>query len=127
MSQEAVAVAMRDLGFSHIRQQTVDRLERGSQRPRLGEYLALASVLGVDPASLLRPEAATQAGLRIQKAVRDTRAAHRAMQQAAEDLARGRRHIQVAVTRAIEQGYEGDLADEMSLARVALRDTEEGA
>lgn len=125
MTQEALATAMRDTGFAHVRQQTIDRMERGRQRPRLGEFLALAEILGVDAQRLLRPDGITRAGLRIRLALRDTRGAERAIARGRDDLAAARERLFHAAAAAQEQGLADVLAEEISLARIALRDTED--
>jgi transcriptional regulator with XRE-family HTH domain len=123
MSQAAVAEGMQDAGFAYFRQQTIDRIEKGAQRPRLGECQALAMVLGTRLALMLQPpELADRAWLTLM-AVRDTRAARRAADDAAERLASVRGRLEQAIARA-EKTSPDELAPEISLGRTALKDTE---
>lgn len=125
MSGKAVAEAMRDTGFSNFSQQTIDRMEHGTQRPRLGEFLALAEILGVEPHYLLRPDGVTRAATRIRRAVRAVRAAERDILRGRSDLADARSELIAAVTLAEDAGLLGQVAEENSLAAMALRDTED--
>ena len=122
MTQAALAEGMQDLGFAYVRQQTIDRLEKLSQRPRLGESHALAMVLGTTLGTMLQPpELATEAWLAL-TAARDVRAARRSADDAARRLAATRAHLEDAIARA-ENKSASELAAEISLGRAALKDT----
>lgn len=124
MSQAAVAEGMQDLGFGYFRQQTVDRVERGTQRPRLGECHALAMVLGTRLALMLQPpELADRAWLTL-LAAREARAARRQAEDAARRLAGTRSQLERAIGRA-EATDADQLAPEIALGRAALKDTED--
>jgi transcriptional regulator with XRE-family HTH domain len=123
MRQADVAEAMRDLGFGYVHQQTIDRIEKLAQRPRLGESHALATVLGTSLVTMLQPpELAADAWLAL-TAARDVRAAARAREDAALRLANTRAHLERALARAEKTNAE-QLAPEISLGRAALKDTE---
>ena len=124
MTQGAVAEAMQDLGFGYFRQQTIARLEEGSQRPRLGECHALAMVLETSLGTmLLQPQdLAAQARFTV-TAAREARAASRAVADSRERLASARTQLERAVSFA-ERTKAAELAPEISLGRQALKDTE---
>jgi transcriptional regulator with XRE-family HTH domain len=124
MTQAAIAEGMQDLGFAYVRQQTIDRIEKLAQRPRLGESHALARVLGTSLATMLQPaELASDAWLAL-TAARDVRAAARAREDAALRLSNSRARLEQAIARA-EKKDAAELAPEIQLGRSALKDTED--
>lgn len=61
ISQTALAEEMRAAGFDHWRQTTVSRVERGAQRLRLSEVIALEKLVGPLGRGVARPPAAWEA------------------------------------------------------------------
>lgn len=122
LSQKAVAERMSDMTGAPYHQQTVARIEAGQQAARLGEAELLARAVGTTSGALLLPAGLAREATRLVYAVREARAAYRALTDGAERLAKAREALKYAI-EAGEKAGEDRLADQLSIARIAMRET----
>jgi transcriptional regulator with XRE-family HTH domain len=120
LSQQAVAAQMQELGFGHIRQQTIAQIEAGSRSVRLGEALALSRITGTSIDMLVRPQGLARASWRMLDAARQVREAQEALGAWGAKLAAGRQSLRQMIARTEEAGQAKLLADELYVARRAV-------
>jgi transcriptional regulator with XRE-family HTH domain len=120
LSQEALAAQMRELGFGHIRQQTVAQIEASSRSVRLGEALALSRITRTSIDVLVRPQGLAQDSWRLLDTARKVQEAHKALADWAGRLSTARQDLRRSISRAEQAGLTDALADELYAARRAV-------
>jgi transcriptional regulator with XRE-family HTH domain len=121
MSQAALATEMSAMGFA-FHQQTIARIEGGTQRVRLAEALALAEAVGTSLDTLARPAGLAREALQILRQVRQVHEARRAAATAAVRVARYESDLRQRLAEVTAAGHADDLAGEIARAEDALRD-----
>lgn len=124
LSQKDVAVRMAAQQGAPYHQQTVQRIETGQQAPRLGEAETLAAIVSAPLDALLRAPGLAREATRLIHAVRDAREAYRLLAESRDHLDKARDALRHALAATEEKGIAADLAPEVSLARLALRETD---
>ncbi len=113
MSQEQVATAMNDLGFSW-RQTTVAKTEAATRPIRVNELVALAGVLGVDVRQLLGKLGENwNASARMLVATAQLTRAHRKVETLATEIDRVKAEIAraEAAVKAAEKNFRENIAE----------------
>jgi len=122
LSQREVADRMRERGYAY-HQQTIVRVESGSQSPRVGEATALAAIVDRTVDALTRPPELAREAQEILAAARAIRQRSREMTVLArrqdDDTARLRRLLD----DARRSGIAGALRTEIRLAVAALAES----
>jgi DNA-binding XRE family transcriptional regulator len=121
MTQAEVAEAMQDAGYGWIHQQTIDRIEKGQQRPRLGVAVALARIVGAELADLLRPPQVVTAAWQVLDRVRDVLAAERGAKRAAAEVEAARSRLAGAISLAEDGPLAGELSRELAAGRHVIK------
>lgn len=121
MSQAALAAEMSAMGFA-FHQQTIARIEGGTQRVRLSEALALSLSVRTNLDALARPTGMALEALQIMRLVSQVYAARQDVASATGRVAEAERGLQRLLTQAAEAGHGEALADEIALGKLALRD-----
>jgi transcriptional regulator with XRE-family HTH domain len=123
LSQAALAAEMAEMGYP-FHQQTIARIEGGSQRVRLAEALALARSVRTSLDALARPAGLAREAYQILDSARRVRAARRDVAEGAARLAAEKADLARLLRRAGEKGMAESLADEIAVGNRALRDDE---
>jgi transcriptional regulator with XRE-family HTH domain len=124
LSQTEVGRRMQEMGYPTFIQQTITRIEAGRRVVSVGEAASLARCTGTTLDALTRPpEHAREGWLLVDKA-RQIRAAMAAIRAAARDIRGLRKELDALIRRTEDSGQGDELADELALARRALKDTE---
>lgn len=105
-------------------QQTLTRIENGEQAPQLGEAVELAEIVGADLGAMTRPPGLARQAWQMLASARKAREAFSDRAGADQRLADGREAAQHFISKAEDEGNAGELADEIAVARRALKDTE---
>jgi transcriptional regulator with XRE-family HTH domain len=125
LSQAALAAEMVASGYP-FHQQTIARIEGGTQRVRLAEALALARSVRTSLDALARPAGLARDAYRILDAARRVRAARRDLASATGRLAAESADLERLLERVQKEGHGEALADELAIGRYALSDDEPG-
>ena len=120
LSQQAVAAQMREMGFGHIRQQTIAQIEGGTRSVRLGEALALSRITGTSIDTLVRPQGVAEGAWRLLDAARKVQEARHEVGDGVERLADARYDLRSVIATVVEAGHAQFLADELYAARRAV-------
>jgi transcriptional regulator with XRE-family HTH domain len=123
LSQQDLAQAVRDLGHTSFRQQTIAEIENCNRQVKLDEALSLSRVLGATIDHLVRPAGLTAQASELLDAARELRNAARQAAHWAGESKAARRRVNKAISTATKN--ELVLADEMAIARRTLAETED--
>jgi transcriptional regulator with XRE-family HTH domain len=126
LSQAALAEGATAILRRKIHQQTVARIEGGSQQVRLADAMALAQAARTTLDALARPAGLAQESYRILDAARSVRAARRDAALATARLGGEREKLAGLMRDAREKGLAGALASELETAARALSEDEPG-
>lgn len=126
LSQEALAEAMRHLGFGSFTQQAIARIEAGRRRVSFAEAVALAQCVHTTADALSRPAEVAAEAFLILDTVRAVRAAAAAITEQTRVLAAGRDRLARAIGRAERAGTDAEMGYEIGAAQAALKETSDG-